>query len=104
MGAIVLNQPKGHKEAARDMFTSSVSLLANTLAAIAAFLCTGPIYKFSIGPARDLAASQYGAWMGDLTTFVWGLVVAVAVFAFARASLATAITLGGFAIAARLFV
>lgn len=104
MGAIVSNQPKSHKEAARNVFTSSVSLLADTLAAITAFLCTGPIYKFSIGPVRDFAASQYGVWVGDLTTFVWGLAVAVAVFAFARASLATAITLGGFAIAARLFV
>lgn len=100
----MLNPPKGHKEAARDVFTSSVSLLANTLAAIAAFLLTGPAYRHSIGPIRDFAASQYGGAIADLTTLIWGLVIAVAVFAFARASLATAITLGGFAIAARLFV
>ena len=100
----MLKPPKGHKEAARDVFTSSVSLLANTLAAIVAFLLTGPVYRVSIGPIHSFAASQYGGAIADLTTLIWGVVVAVAVFAFARASLATAITLGGFAIAARLFV
>ena len=74
-----------------------------TLAFAAAFLGTGPIYKVSVGPVRDFAVSQYGAALADITTLIWGVIVALTVFAFARASLATAITLGGLALAARLF-
>lgn len=99
----MLGNNKNQKEAAKGVFTSSVSLLANTLAFAAAFLGTGPIYKVSVGPVTNFAVSQYGAAMADITAIIWAVIVALTVFAFARASLATAITLGGLALAARLF-
>ncbi|MEO1039513.1 MAG: hypothetical protein AAFX09_08200 [Pseudomonadota bacterium] len=95
--------PKGQREAARDVFTGSVALLANALAFAVALLLTGPAYNATNPFISGYLASQYGAVMGDLGSILWGLIVAVTVFAFARASLATAITLGGLAIAARLF-
>ena len=95
--------PKGQREAARDTFTSSVALLANVLAFAVALLLTGPAYKATNPVVSGYLASQYGAVMGDLGSILWGVIVGVTVFALARASLATAITLGGLAIAARLF-
>ena len=99
----MLGKNNTQKEAAKGVFTSSVSLLANVLAFAAAFFATGPIYKFSVGPVTNFAVSQYGAAMADITAILWAVIVALTVFAFARASLATAITLGGLALAARLF-
>lgn len=97
------NQPQSQRDAAKSVFTSSVSLLANVLAFAAALLGTGPAYSASVGWIRDFTASQYGAAFSDLASLVWFAIVALTVFAFARASLATAITLGGLALASRLF-
>lgn len=99
----MLKPPKDQRKAAESVFTSSVVLLANTVAFIAAFLLTGPVYSHTHDPVRNFAVSQYGASMGDVASILWGLAVAIGVFAIARLSLATAITVGGLALAARLF-
>lgn len=99
----MLKPPQGQREAAKDVFTGSVALLANTLAFVVAVFLTGPLYSHSIGPVRSFLVSQYGSAFSDVATLFWGVVLAIIIFAFARASLATAITLGGLAIAARLF-
>ena len=101
--ATMLKPPQNQREAAKGTFTSSVALLANVLAFAAAMLGTGPAYSASIGWVRDFTAAQYGAAFSDLASLVWFVVVGLTVFAFARASLATTITLGGLALAARLF-
>ena len=95
--------PQNQREAAKGVFTSSVALLANVLAFAAALLGTGPAYSASVGWVRDFTASQYGMAFSDFASLVWFAIVALTVFAFARASLATAITLGGLALATRLF-
>ncbi len=99
----LLGKNKTQKEAAKGVFTSSAALLANVLAFALAFLGTGPIYKVSVGPVTNFAVSQYGAAMADITAIIWAVIVALSVFAFARATLATAIMLGALALAARFF-
>lgn len=96
-------QPQNQREAAKSAFASSVFLLANVLAFAAALLGTGPAYSATVGWVRDLTAAQYGAAFSDLASLVWFAIVALTVFAFARASLATAITLGGLALASWIF-
>ncbi len=99
----MLGANKNQKEAAKGIFTSSAALLANVLAFAAAFLGTGPIYKVSVEPVTNFAVSQYGAAMADITAIIWAVIVALTVFAFARATIATSIMLGALALAARLF-
>ena len=70
--------------------------------AIALFL-TGPAYRATNPTVSAYLVSQYGAVMGDLGSILWGVILGVTIFASARASVATMISLGGLAIAARLF-
>lgn len=95
--------PQNQREQAQGAFTGSVALLANVLAFATALLATPLAYRFSAPTILTYLTNQYGAAWHDLFAVLWGLIIAIAVFAFARASLATAITLGGFAIAARIF-
>ena len=99
----MLKPPKGQKEAARDVFTGSISFVGNVGAFAVALFLTGPAYKATNPMVSSYLTSQYGAVMGDLGSILWGLIVAATIFGVARASLATAMTLGGLAIAARLF-
>lgn len=94
---------KGHKAAARSAFESSVVLLANVLAFAVALLGTGPVYGWSVVWVRSVAVAQYGHDFAALIEVIWFGVVALIIFAFARASIATLITLGGLALAARMF-
>lgn len=94
---------KGPKNAARSAFESSVLLLANVVAFAIAMLGTGPVYSWSVVWVRGFAVTQYGPDLAALIEVLWAVVVALTIFAFARASVATLITLGGLALAARMF-
>ena len=85
----------------RSVFTGSVEGLANTVAAAAAFFGTPPAYNASITWVQEFAYRHYGAGLGDFVQIGWFVIVACAVFFIVRASLATAMVMGGLALAAR---
>lgn len=94
---------KGPKNAARSAFESSVLLLANVVAFAAALLGTGPVYSWSVGWVRAFAITQYGPDLAALIEVLWAVIVALTIFAFARATLATSLVMGGLVLAARMF-
>lgn len=91
------------KNAAKSVFTSSVYLFANIAAIAAAFIGTGPIYDSSIGWIQDFTARQYGSseTIQPIVSVFWFAVVGLGTFAFARATIATALIMLGTAFAAR---
>ncbi|RIJ31056.1 hypothetical protein [Henriciella algicola] len=93
----------GREKAAKSIFEDSIVLLANVLAFAAALLGTGPVYSWSIGWVYNFSVTQYGSGLAGLIEFVWIAVVALTLFAFARATLTTSLVMGGLALAARIF-
>lgn len=91
-----------HGEAGRSIFMSSVQGLANTLAVVITFVGAPPLYSKSIGWIQDFTIHHYGYGFEDLTAFAWGCVCAALVFFISRASISTALVMGGLAIATRL--
>ena len=83
---------------------SSVELLANVLAFIAAIFGTPLLYNNTVGLVQVFVFEQYGPGLQDIVTLVWAAVCGLIVFAFARASIATALVMGGAAIATRLLI
>lgn len=95
-------RPDTHREAGQSIFMSSMKGLANTGAAIAAFLLTPWAYSESVGPVQAFTARAYGYGFEDLVAFGWFVLLALLTFFIARASLATLLVMGGLAIATRL--
>ena len=91
------------REAARSIFISSAKGFANMAAIIAAYLATGPIHAGTVGWINSYTATHYGTGWDDLISFAWFGIVACTAFFVARASIATLIVLGGFALATRFF-
>ena len=83
---------------------SSIVGLANILAALAAFLGTPPVYGKTLGWVQRYTANHYGYEFVDLISFGWWVICALLIFFIARASVGTALGMGGLAIAARFFV
>lgn len=57
-------------------------------------------YNRTVGWVQTFTASHYGYGFEDITAFIWWLIVALLIFFFARASISTALVMGGLAIAA----
>tara|TARA_R110001606_G_scaffold399304_1_gene584237 strand:+ start:13736 stop:14032 length:297 start_codon:yes stop_codon:yes gene_type:complete len=94
---------KDKSEAAKSIFTSSVTGLANVAAFAAAFLATPAIYGLSSEWMNDFTAKNYGPEWSDITDPIWFVVIALTTFFVARASISTVLVMGGLAIAARFF-
>lgn len=94
---------KDHRAAGRSVFMSSVAGIANTAAFIATFLLTPLAYDASDEWIAAFVSRQYSPGLVDPALVVWFIAVAAMTFFTARASLGLAITMGGLAIAARLF-
>lgn len=92
---------KKHQEAGRSIFMSSIQGLANTLALLITFLGAPPLYSNTIGWVRVFVAHHYGYGMEGVTAIVWGGVCAALVFFISRASISTALVMGGIALATR---
>jgi hypothetical protein len=80
---------------------SSVIGLANTLAVVATFLGAPPLYGQTIGWVQEFTARNYGYGFADATAIAWGVTCGCLVFFIARASISTALVLGGLALATR---
>jgi hypothetical protein len=87
--------------AAQLVFMSSVYWLANLLAFIAAFLGTPPIYGRTVDWVIVFTTRHYGAEFADLISLGWFGIVACLVFFIARASISTALIVGGLTFALR---
>lgn len=94
---------KNHRQAGQSIFMSSIIGLANTLAVVAAILGTPPLYGHTIGLLQGYITKTYGAGLEDLTSICWFFACACLVFFTSRASISTALVMGGLAIAARMF-
>lgn len=94
-------QQQNQNQAGRSIFMSSVVGLSNVIAVVVAFFATPIAYDRTVGWVQRFTASHYGVGFEDITAFVWWLIVALLIFFFARASISTALVMGGLAIAAR---
>ena len=92
-----------HKAAGQSIFMSSVTGLANTLAVVTTFIGAPPLYGKTVDVVRDFTANNYGYGYEDITAFVWGVTCAALVFFISRASISTALVMGGLALATRMF-
>lgn len=90
-----------HDQASRSIFMSSVIGLSNIVAVLVAFFATPVAYTASLGWVQRFTTRHYGYGFEDITAFVWWIIVALLIFFGARASISTALVMGGLAIAAR---
>lgn len=98
-----MNQPNKHGNPTRSVFMSSVHGLANTLAVVVTFFGTPALYGRTIQWVQSYTASNYGYGLEDLVALAWGCVCAALVFFVSRASISTALVMGGLALATRFF-
>lgn len=94
---------KDYNQAGKSMFMGSVNGLGNVLAFVVTFLATPPAYSSSIMWVRTYTAHHYGYGYEDITALAWGAVCACLIFFLSRATIATALTMGGLALATKLF-
>ena len=90
-----------HSQASRSIFMSSIQGLANTLAVVVTFVGAPPLYSKTVHWVQAFTTRHYGYGIEDLTAFAWGCVCGVLVFFISRASISTALVMGGLAIATR---
>lgn len=91
-----------HAAAGRNIFMSSVTGLANTVAVIVTFFGAPQLYQRSVGFVQNMTYQTYGAGLVDFVGFVWFLICVALVFYLSRASIGTALIFGGMAIVSRL--
>lgn len=94
---------KNQSEAGKALFLSSIFGLANTLAVVAAFIGTPPLYGRSIGWVQTYTTQHYGYGLTDIVAFGWFVICGCLVFFISRASVSTALVMGALAIATRMF-
>jgi hypothetical protein len=86
----------------KPFFMQSVEGLAKVIAWIAAFLLTPPVYNFSVGWVETYAARYYGSGIESLASLVWFILTACLIYQFSKATIGTALMLGGVGIMLRL--
>ena len=94
-------QNNSQREAGRSIFMSSIQGVATTVALAATVVGAPVIYNFSIDWEQSFTARQYGYGLEDIAAVVWGGTCASIVFFVARASVGTALVMGGLAVATR---
>lgn len=97
-----MSRLKKQNDTTSSMFTSSVYGVANILAIIITFLGTPAVYGRTIDWVQRYAASNYGYGLEDFVALMWGLICMTLVFFVSRASVSTALVMGGLTIATRL--
>ncbi len=96
-----MQTPSKHAQAGRSIFMSSLTGLANTLAVVATFLGAPPLFSKTIPWAQAYAARHYGYGYDDLVSLGWFVTCVLIVFFVSRASISTALVMGGLALATR---
>ncbi len=88
-------------QAGRSIFMSSLTGLANTLAVVVTFIGVPPLYGKTIDWVQSYTAANYGYGFEDLTSLTWFILCTCIVFFVSRASISTALVMGGLAVATR---
>ncbi|MEM0929599.1 MAG: hypothetical protein AAFX52_11925 [Pseudomonadota bacterium] len=94
---------KQHSQASQSTFMGSVKWLANMLAVIITFFLTPKAYSLTESFVIDYTSDHYGYGFEDITSFVWGIYLALTIFFFSRATVSTSLVMGGLALASRMF-
>lgn len=90
-----------HAAAGKNIFMSSVSGLANTVAVGVTFFGAPMLYQRSLGFVQNMTYQIYGAGWADFVSFAWFLICVSLVFFVSRMSIGTALIFGGLAIVTR---
>ncbi len=91
------------KKAAQSLYEKSVRLIAEIAAIVISFFASGPLYSMSVDWVVGFAQRQYGEGFDPLIEIFWFIIVGLSTYAFARATVATLIIVGGTAIMVRIF-
>ena len=90
-----------YSQATQSTFISSVKGMANTLAVAVTFFTVPILFRSTSDWVRAFTVSQYGPDWTDLVLIGWFVICVLFVFFVSRASLSTALIMGGLALAAR---
>ncbi|MBN9890163.1 hypothetical protein [Salipiger abyssi] len=90
-----------HAAAGRNLFMSSVTGFANTVALVVTFFGAPMLYQRSLGFVQSTTYQIYGAGWADFVSLAWFLICTSLVFFISRASIGTALIFGGLAIVTR---
>ena len=90
-----------HAQAGQNLFMSSVVGLANVLAFVAAFFGGPLLWQHTVEYVRELTFQTYGADLIGLASMAWYGLSFLLVFFVARASIGTALVVGGLALVTR---
>lgn len=90
-----------HAAAGRNLFMSSVTGLANTVAVVVTFFGAPMLYERSVGFVQNTTYQVYGAGWADFVGVAWFLICVSLVFFISRASVGTALIFGGLALVTR---
>lgn len=91
-----------HNKPHQSFFMESVQGLAKVLALISAYFFTPPFFHFTIGWVQAFSARQYGSGLDGFVSLVWFVLVACLTYQFSKATIGTALMMGGLGIAMRL--
>lgn len=91
-----------HRAAGQNILMSSLQGLANVLAFMAAFLLTPKVHGWTVEWVVAYVAEAYGQAWSDLANVVWFVTTGLLIFFGSRATIGTALVLGGIAIITRL--
>ncbi|MEZ5691653.1 MAG: hypothetical protein R3D71_08320 [Rickettsiales bacterium] len=95
-------EQKKHKQAGHNIFMSSMQGLADTLAAIATFIGTGPMHNALNDFVKGYAASNYGGESAaELASLALWPACFLVIFFGARATIGTALIFGAIALLTR---
>lgn len=83
---------------------ASVVGISNISAGVVAYLGAAPVYSRTVGWIQRYTANNYGFEYVEIAGVGWFLVCVAGIFFVARASIGTALVMGGLAITARLLV
>lgn len=85
-----------------SFFMRSMEGLAKVVALIVTFLLTPPLWSSTVGWISAYAENQYGAGTGGFASLVWGLLMAMLVYHTSKATIGTALVMGGLGVVMRL--
>lgn len=87
-----------------SFFMRSMEGFANVVALIITFLLTPPLWSSTVGWISAYAENQYGAGTGGLASLIWGVLMAMLIYYSSKATIGTALVMGGLGIVMRLLV
>lgn len=90
-----------HAVAGKNIFMSSTTGLANTVAVVATFFGAPQLWGRSVEYVEELTHQTYGAGWADIVSFAWFLICVALVFYISRMTIGTALIFGGLAIVTR---